>query len=205
MSEGLSETDRQELVLATGNAGKLREFSRLLADLPFELRMQSELDVVAPEETGITFVENALIKARAAAEQTGLPALADDSGISVDALGGAPGVRSARYAGTGLDEDNNAKLLNALAQVPAEQRRAHFHCALVFLRHAEDPCPLIAQGRWYGEILRAPQGTDGFGYDPLFFVPTHGVAAAELERDEKNRISHRAIAVQKLLAQFDEG
>ncbi|MEM1402073.1 MAG: RdgB/HAM1 family non-canonical purine NTP pyrophosphatase [Pseudomonadota bacterium] len=204
MTEGSVDSDRQELVLATGNTGKLREFSRLLADLPFELRMQSELAVVAPEETGITFVENALIKARAAAEQTGLPALADDSGISVDALGGSPGVRSARYAGTGRDEDNNSKLLEALAQVPTGQRRAHFHCALVYLRHAQDPCPLIAQGRWYGEILEAPRGLEGFGYDPLFFVPTHGVAAAELERDVKNRISHRAIAVQKLLAQFDE-
>ena len=193
-----------DIVVASGNAGKVAELSRLLSGLPIRLRLQSELGVIPAEETGCTFVENALLKARAAAEQTGLPALADDSGLAVDALGGAPGVYSARYAGDyageNRDSANNEKLLDALAGVPQEQRSAQFHCVLVLLRHAKDPTPLIAQAAWPGRILSEAQGHEGFGYDPLFFVPSHGLAAAELDRDEKNRISHRGMAVAELLS-----
>ena len=191
-----------EIVVATGNAGKVREFRRLLGDWPCELRLQSEFDVIPAEETGATFVENALLKARAAAQQTGLPALADDSGLEVDALDGMPGVRSARYASEGTDEANKAKLLEALRDVEDSRRQARFHCVLVLLRHADDPVPLIAQGRWEGRILREARGEGGFGYDPLFEVRSHGCSAAELETDIKNAISHRAIAVQRLVEQL---
>lgn len=192
-----------DIVVASGNSGKVAELSRLLSSLPFNLRLQSELGVTPAEETGCTFVENALLKARAASEQTGLPALADDSGLAVDALGGAPGVYSARYAGDEGDAANNGKLLAALAGVPEDKRTAQFHCVLVLLRHAQDPTPVIAQAAWQGRILSSARGIDGFGYDPLFFVPSHGVAAAELDRDEKNRISHRGLAVAKLLKMLD--
>ncbi|GAB5412694.1 MAG: XTP/dITP diphosphatase [Congregibacter sp.] len=191
-----------ELVIASGNRGKLAEFQRLFSALPVQLHMQSDLKVVPAEETGETFVENAILKARAAASQTGMAALADDSGLEVDALMGAPGVRSARYASSGEDRDNVAKLLNALEGVPDNQRSARFHCVLVIMRHAEDPVPLIAQGRWEGRILKAPQGDGGFGYDPVFFVPTHGVSAAELGSQEKNTISHRGIATAQMLQQL---
>jgi XTP/dITP diphosphohydrolase len=190
-----------DLVVATGNAGKVRELTAIFADLPLRLRLQSEFDVVPAEETGCTFVENALLKARAASEQTGLPALADDSGIAVDALGGAPGVYSARYAGVsgdGADGANNRRLLEVLQDVPDTERGARFICALVLLRHADDPVPLIAQGEWRGRILHAPRGDGGFGYDPLFAVGDGDTSSAELPREEKNRISHRAIAAAEL-------
>ncbi len=196
---------RGEVVVASGNAGKLAELRRLLADLPITLRLQSEFAVVQPEETGLTFVENALIKARAACEQTGLPAIADDSGLEVDSLHGAPGVRSARFAedkgqafpGQGPDSANRSCLREAMAGVDDHERRARFHCVLAFLRHAQDPVPIIAQGSWEGTILRQEQGDGGFGYDPLFWVPSHGMSAAELEPEVKNAISHRAMAVQQ--------
>lgn len=194
-----------KIVVATGNPGKVAEFQRLLAELPLELKLQSDLGVVPAEETGETFVENAILKARAAAEQTGLPALADDSGLEVDALKGLPGVRSARYAESGRDTDNKAKLLQAMEAVIDTERSARFHCVLVLLRHAQDPVPLIAQGSWEGQILRQPQGDGGFGYDPLFWVPTHGLSAAELPPAEKNAISHRGIAVQKLRSLLRHG
>ncbi len=193
----------REVILATGNAGKLREFQGLLAPLGWTLIRQSERGVVPAVEDGLTFVENALAKARAASAQTGLPALADDSGLVVDALHGAPGVHSARYAGAAAtDADNIARLLAALADTPEAERRAHFHCVLVYLRHAEDPAPLIGQGRWDGRILDAPQGTAGFGYDPIFWVPERGCSAAELDAMEKNRISHRAQALNALRSQW---
>jgi XTP/dITP diphosphohydrolase len=199
-----------ELVVATGNAGKVAEFARLLDDWPVRLRLQSDLGVIAPPETGLTFVENALLKARAAAAQTGLPALADDSGLAVDALGGAPGIRSARYAedagtvGAGEDRDaaNRRELLRAMAALDDGQREACFVCALVLLRHADDPTPIIAEGRWPGAILREERGDGGFGYDPVFFVTSHGRSAAELDPVEKNAISHRGIACRALLGRL---
>ncbi|MFT4767229.1 MAG: XTP/dITP diphosphohydrolase [Glaciecola sp.] len=191
-----------DIVVATGNQGKVAELARLLAQLPVNLRPQSEFNVIAAEETGLTFVENAILKARAVAAQTGLPALADDSGLEVDALLGAPGVRSARYAqgSDGDDEANKDKLLETMANVPDGARQARFHCVLVLLRHPNDPVPLIAQGRWEGIILREPQGNGGFGYDPLFFVPSHGLSAAELDPAQKNAISHRGLAAADMLA-----
>lgn len=191
-----------ELVVATGNAGKVAELKTIFADLPLTLRLQSEFSVTPAEETGLTFVENAILKARAVAAQTGLPALADDSGLAVDALGGAPGIYSARYAGGGGDSANNRKLLEAMSAVEDGQRGARFVCTLVLLRHAEDPVPLIAQGSWEGTILSAPRGKGGFGYDPLFLDPELGLSAAELAREEKNRRSHRARAAQQLLQQL---
>jgi XTP/dITP diphosphohydrolase len=187
-----------DLVVATGNAGKVAELTAIFADLPLQLRLQSDFDVVPAEETGATFVENAILKARAASAQTGLPALADDSGLAVDALGGAPGVYSARYAGEGGDRANNAKLLNAMSSEADEERGARFICVLVLLRHAQDPTPLIAQGEWEGSILRELRGAQGFGYDPLFLPRAMALSAAELPRAEKNRISHRALAAQQL-------
>ncbi|BBO58181.1 MAG: non-canonical purine NTP pyrophosphatase, RdgB/HAM1 family [Cobetia sp.] len=191
------------LVLASGNAGKLREFSHLLAPLGIEPMPQGQLGVSDAEETGLTFVENALIKARHAAEVTGLPALADDSGIEVDALGGEPGIYSARFAarrqqGSG-DGDNNAALLAALEGVPEQARTARYWCVLVYLRHAADPVPIIVQASWEGRVLDAPQGEGGFGYDPLFWLPEHGMTAAALDAETKNRLSHRGRAMQQLL------
>lgn len=185
------------VVLASGNAGKLRELSRILEPLHMHLRSQGEFDVPEVAETGLSFVENALIKARAAAEHTGLPAIADDSGLEVDALRGAPGIHSARYSGGG-DAANNRKLLAALEGLPRAQRGARFQCVLVYLRHAGDPVPLICQGSWDGFVLDAPRGEEGFGYDPLFYVPQYDCSAAELPREVKNRISHRALACAKL-------
>ncbi|MFL0796302.1 MAG: RdgB/HAM1 family non-canonical purine NTP pyrophosphatase [Cellvibrionaceae bacterium] len=190
----------QKLVLASGNAGKIREFSQLLAPLGFEVIPQSELGVSSVPETGLTFVENAIIKARHAAKETGLPALADDSGIAVDALGGNPGIYSARFAGeSASDADNNAKLLTELENTPDAERTARFHCLLVFIRHAEDPTPIICDGTWEGSILREARGEDGFGYDPLFWVTEKNCASAELEKAEKNAISHRGKAMKALL------
>ena len=190
-----------KLVLASGNAGKLRELRELLAGAGFELHAQSEFGVGDIDETGLTFVENALLKARHAARATGLPALADDSGLCVDALGGAPGLRSARYAGVhGDSRANIARLLDALRDVPDERRTAHFHAAIVLLRHPDDPRPLIAEGSWHGRILPAPRGEAGFGYDPVFFDPVLGCGAAELDQATKNRVSHRGQALARLRA-----
>ena len=186
-----------KIVVATGNAGKLAEFSQLLGER-FSMISQRDLQVEEAEENGLSFVENALIKARNAALQTGLPALADDSGLCVDALGGAPGIYSARYAGAGAkDADNNAKLLRDLADI--RQRKAHFHCALVFVRHPEDPAPIICEGRWLGEVVDTPRGDNGFGYDPHFFIPALNKCAAELPPEQKNRLSHRGLAVSQLV------
>jgi XTP/dITP diphosphohydrolase len=192
------------LVLASGNAGKLRELREILGG-SFEVRAQAEFGVEDIEETGLSFVENALLKARHAAQATGLPALADDSGLCVDALGGAPGLYSARYAGTHGDARANiSKLLAALRDVPDEQRTAHFHASIVLLRHATDPQPLIAEGSWHGRILHAPRGDGGFGYDPVFLDPELGVSAAEVEPAVKHRISHRGRALAVLRAQLRE-
>lgn len=192
----------QKIVLATGNAGKLKELRALLADQPFEIVSQKDLGVSDADETGLSFVENAILKARHASRMTGLPALADDSGLCVDVLGGAPGIYSARYAGPGAsDADNNRKLLATLlpwrAQAPLTAR---FVCVLVLVRHADDPLPLICQGEWAGEILTEPRGEQGFGYDPLFFVPSDNMSSAELPRERKNALSHRGQALQQLKA-----
>ena len=190
----------KQLVLASGNAGKLAEFKRLLAGAGIEVVSQSSLGVDDAEETGLTFVENALLKARHAARITGLPALADDSGLCVDALGGAPGLYSARYAGAHGDHAANiTKLLGELDGLPTEKRGGHFHCTLVVVRHAEDPDPLIAQGRWRGQILTAPRGEGGFGYDPVFLDPVSGRSAAELSPAQKNAASHRGLALAQLI------
>ena len=187
-----------KLVLASGNAGKLAELRELLGD-GFELHAQSEFGVSDADETGLSFIENAILKARHAAHSTGLPALADDSGLCVDALHGAPGLYSARYAGTHGDaEANIEKLLGALAGVPDDARGARFACVLALLRHGDDPQPLIAEGAWQGRILHQRRGGNGFGYDPVFFSPAHGCGAAELPAETKNRDSHRGIALAKL-------
>jgi len=191
---------RPRVVLASGNAGKVREFNQLLAGAHIEVVPQSSFGVPEAEETGLTFVENAILKARNAARHTGLPAVADDSGIEVDALNGAPGIYSARYAGPGAsDEENLYKLLAALEGLPDERRGARFQCVIAYLRHAEDPTPLICQGTWEGWILAAPRGANGFGYDPVFYVPDEGVSSAELAPETKNRLSHRGQALRKLL------
>lgn len=188
----------KKVVLASSNAGKLREFFRILGNAGFEVVPQSDYDVIDVPETGLTFVENAIIKARNAAQHTGLPALADDSGIEVDALNGRPGIYSARYSGEG-DDTNNQKLLDEMKDVPEAERTARFRCCIVYMRHAEDPSPLIADGSWEGTILHELSGANGFGYDPLFFVPTHGTSSAELDQDIKNSISHRGQALEKIL------
>jgi XTP/dITP diphosphohydrolase len=186
------------LVLASGNAGKIREIDELLRPLAIEVIPQAALAIDEAEEPHDTFVENALAKARHAARRSGLPALADDSGICVRALGGEPGVHSARYAGEPKsDQRNNQKLLQALES--AADRRAHYCCVMVLMRHGADPQPLITEGEWHGEILRAPRGDGGFGYDPLFLVPELGLSGAELPLDRKNAISHRGRALAQLL------
>ena len=188
------------VVLASGNAGKLRELNRVLSPLGVVLRSQAEFDVPEVEENGLSFVENAIIKARAAARHTGLPAIADDSGLEVDALNGAPGIYSARFAGSGAsDLDNLNKLIDVLDGVPLQLRTARFRCLMVYMRHAEDPTPAICQGTWDGRILEAPQGENGFGYDPVFFVPSQSCSAAELEAVTKNRFSHRGQALRQLV------
>ena len=190
-------------VLASGNAGKLAETRSLLAALDIELLSQSEFAVPDAEETGIGFVDNALIKARHAAALTGLPAVADDSGLAVDALDGAPGVHSARYAGShGDDAANNAKLVAALDGLAPAQRGAAFHCCLVATRSANDPVPVIAHGVWRGRVLEAPRGAHGFGYDPLFWVDEENASAAEMGAERKNAISHRARAMHQLVEQL---
>ncbi|GLQ50316.1 RdgB/HAM1 family non-canonical purine NTP pyrophosphatase [Dyella flava] len=195
----------QRIVLASSNRGKLAEFNALLADSHFEVVTQGELGVDDAEETGLTFVENALLKARHAARITGLPALADDSGLCVAHLRGAPGLYSARYTGQhGDNAANNAKLLHELDGVPAEQRSAFFISVLALLKHADDPAPIIAEGRWHGRVLEAPRGTHGFGYDPLFLPHEQLLSAAELEPAVKNRLSHRAQAMAQLHARIAE-
>lgn len=196
-----------ELVIASGNRGKLAEFQQLVGPLGLRVQPQSDFGVTDVEETGLTFVENAILKARAASRASGLPALADDSGLAVDALAGAPGIYSARYAGSSRDGDtqdqaNNTKLLSALKDVPEGKRTARYWCVLVYLRHADDPVPLIVQCDWKGDILAYPRGEGGFGYDPLFWIPDCGMSVAELSADEKNRLSHRGRALQTLIAQL---
>lgn len=190
----------KKIVLATGNAGKLREFQQMLGAQNIEFITQRSLGIGDADETGLSFVENAIIKARHACSLSGLPAMADDSGLEVDALKGQPGIYSARYAGVNAgDTENNKKLLGELFGVPEAQRSARFQCVIVFMRFAQDPMPFICQGSWEGRILLEAQGENGFGYDPLFFVPTHGCASAKLDPSIKNSISHRGQALRALL------
>jgi XTP/dITP diphosphohydrolase len=190
-------------VLASSNPGKLAELNALLGDQGCTLVAQASLGIDDVPETGLTFIENALIKARHAAQASGLPALADDSGLCVDALGGAPGLYSARYAGPAADAQANIdKLLGALQGVPDEARTAHFHAVLVLLRAADDPQPLVVEGRWHGRVLRARRGEGGFGYDPVFLDPESGLSAAELDPATKNRVSHRGQALAELKARL---
>jgi XTP/dITP diphosphohydrolase len=193
----------KKVVLATNNNGKVKEFQELLVNFNYEIIPQSFFNIIDAEETGLTFVENALIKARHAAQITGLPALADDSGLVIDALNGTPGIYSARYAG----EKNNfsaniQKILTELKAVPEAKRTARFCCVLVYLKQFDDPLPVVAQGFWEGKILFTPQGENGFGYDPIFFVPEYNCSAAELSSDVKNNLSHRAQALKQLLSQL---
>ena len=191
----------QKVVLATGNAGKIREIRDLFADLDVEIVAQSDLGIESPEESGVTFVENALLKARHAADAAGLPAMADDSGIVVDALDGRPGVYSARYAGEGAtDDDNLTLLLQELQDVPDEQRGGGFHCAAVLAWPGNERAPVVAEAVWRGTILHARRGAGGFGYDPVFLDPESGKTGAELSREEKNDVSHRGKAFRKLHA-----
>lgn len=193
----------QKVVLATGNKGKVKELAVMLAGLGFEVLPQSEFAVTDVAETGSTFVENAIIKARHAAKHTGLPAIADDSGLAVHALGGAPGVYSARYSGDqATDQSNITKLLNVMADIPTEKRQATFLCVLVFMRHAEDPTPIICQGEWRGEIMTSQLGESGFGYDPIFWVESQKCSSAQLSAEQKNALSHRGKALKMLLAQL---
>lgn len=204
MTDALAGLER--IVLASGNPGKLREFGELFGGLGIELIAQSELGIGDADETGVTFIENALIKARHACRLSGLPALADDSGLCVDALGGAPGLYSARYAGPGAgDAANNAKLLQALADVPESRRGAHYVCVLALLREADDPDPIVATGRWRGRIAVTPAGSAGFGYDPVFLLPGLELTAAELPSAEKHASSHRGIAMRRLTALLTAG
>ena len=191
----------KQIVLASNNPGKVREIGQMLADLDLEVLPQSAFKIEEVEETGLSFVENAILKARHAAANSGLPAIADDSGLEVDALNGAPGIYSARYAGAGAtDTQNLQKLLDDLEKVPQEQRTARFQCLLVYMRHAQDPTPRIYQGTWEGRITFEPRGESGFGYDPVFFVPSHNCTSAELAPEVKNALSHRGQALRKLVA-----
>ncbi len=196
-------TPTQHILLASGNAGKLEELRQLLAGYPFRISAQSEFGVPQAAETGLTFVENAILKARNACHHSGLPAVADDSGLEVDALDGAPGVFSARFAGANAsDSDNNIRLLEALEGIPPEERSARYHACLVYLRHARDPNPVLCHGVWEGRILQQPQGQGGFGYDPLFWVESEQASAAELPADRKNALSHRGQAMRRLVEQL---
>jgi XTP/dITP diphosphohydrolase len=190
----------ESIVLASNNAGKVREINALLAIEEIHVIPQNALGVPEAEETGLSFVENAILKARNAAAHSGLAAIADDSGIEVDALAGGPGIYSARYAGPAAsDLDNLNKLIEVVKEVPPEQRTARFQCLMVYLRHAEDPTPVICQGTWEGLLLDKPRGENGFGYDPIFFVPSEGCTSAELDPETKNRLSHRGQALTKLV------
>lgn len=190
----------KKLVVASSNPGKLRELSQLFDGLDYQLYPQSELGVVEVPETGTTFVENAIIKARNAAQHTGFAAIADDSGIEVDALDGEPGVHSARFAGTGAgDEENNALLVEKLRSVPEQRRTARYRAVIVYMRNAADPSPVICEGSWEGSIILEPRGQGGFGYDPYFYLADQGCTSAELSAELKNRLSHRGQALRKLL------
>lgn len=190
----------QKIILATNNAGKVQEFQQMLSVANWQIVPQSDLGIESVEETGLTFIENAILKARHAAQVTGLPALADDSGLVIDALNGAPGIYSARYSGAHADfAAHISKVLVEMTDVPEAQRSARFYCALAYLTHPADPTPVIACGSWSGQILFKPCGTEGFGYDPIFWLPTHHCSAAELATAEKNQISHRAQALRLLL------
>ncbi len=195
----------EQIVLASNNAGKVREINQLLAAGQIEVVPQRDFDIPDAVEDGLSFVENAIKKARHASSLSGLPAIADDSGIEVDALKGAPGIYSARYAGEGAsDQANLEKLLESLKDVPEEARTARFQCLMVYMRHAEDPTPIICQGTWEGRVLFEARGDNGFGYDPVFYVPTHNCTSAELPAEVKNSLSHRGQALQKLLAALTE-
>ena len=190
----------ERIVLASNNAGKVREINQLLSAQQIQIIPQQEFNIPEVEETGLTFVENAILKARNAAHHSGLPAIADDSGIEVDALQGAPGIYSARFAGPGCsDQENNRKLLTELQKIPETERTARFQCLMVYLRHSNDPTPIICQGTWEGRILFQPQGEGGFGYDPLFLVPEKNCSSAQLPPEAKNRLSHRGQALQRML------
>jgi XTP/dITP diphosphohydrolase len=185
-----------KIVLASNNQGKVREIGQMLSDSDIQVLPQSDFHITEVEETGLTFVENAILKARNAAAQSGLPAVADDSGLEVDALNGAPGIYSARFAGSGAsDRDNLKKMLIELKGIPTGERSARFQCLMVYLRHAGDPTPLICQGTWEGMITTEPRGENGFGYDPVFYIPQHDCTAAELSAEVKNRLSHRGQAL----------
>jgi XTP/dITP diphosphohydrolase len=191
------------VVLASSNPGKLREINQILTTLALTVVPQSDYNVPDADETGLTFVENALLKARNATRHSGLPAIADDSGIEVDYLNGAPGIYSARYAGKNAsDAQNLEKLLSNLKGIPDPERTARFQCLMVYLRHEFDPTPVICQGTWEGKILLEPRGENGFGYDPVFFVPTHKCSSAELPAEEKNKLSHRGQALRKLVQEL---
>ncbi|MDH5573161.1 MAG: XTP/dITP diphosphatase [Gammaproteobacteria bacterium] len=190
----------KKIVLASNNKGKVREINQILAGLGVEVVPQSEFNISEADETGLTFVENAILKARHAAEQSGLPAIADDSGIEVDALNGRPGIYSARYSSVGAtDEANLQKLLTELKDVPDERRTARFQCVMVYMHHAADPTPVICQGTWEGVIIHEPQGDNGFGYDPVFYVPSHHCTSAQLPSEIKNQLSHRGQALIQLV------
>lgn len=191
----------KKIVLATGNQGKVAEMADLLSEFGFDVHAQSEFQVSEVAETGTTFIENAIIKARHAAQQTGLPAIADDSGLEVDYLQGAPGIYSARYSGEGAtDQRNLEKLLTEMQDVPEEKRTARFHCVLVLMRHADDPTPIVCHGKWEGRILTQASGANGFGYDPIFFVPEENCSSAQLEPVRKKQLSHRGKALKQLFA-----
>jgi len=197
----MSDSDIKRVVLASGNKGKLREINQLLEGLHIVAVPQNQLGVTDVEETGLTFVENAIIKARHASQLTGLPAIADDSGIEVDALHGAPGIYSARYSGEGASDDDNLQLLlDNLREVPEAQRSARFQCIMVYMRHGKDSTPIICQGTWEGRILFESVGDNGFGYDPVFYVPEEACSAAQLDSEVKNRLSHRGQALRKLIS-----
>jgi len=196
-------TKSNQIVLASGNAGKLREIAQLLEGLNLEILPQSEFNVPEVEETGLTFVDNAILKARNAAHYTGLPAIADDSGIAVDVLRGRPGIYSARFAGIGAsDEENLEKLIRMVTPFPDEERTARFICSMVYIRHEEDHVPVIAEGVWEGQLLIDPKGQNGFGYDPIFYVSSHQCTSAELSPEIKNKLSHRGQALRELLGKL---
>lgn len=196
---------QQKIVLATGNQGKVKELAKMLAPLSLEVVPQSDFEVPEVAETGSTFVENAIIKARHASRITGLPAIADDSGLAVDALGGAPGVYSSRYAGPDAsDNDNMVKLLDALKDTPESELTAQFLCVLVFMRHADDPTPIICQGQWHGQISRVMRGSNGFGYDPIFWLSGQNLTAAQLSSELKNSLSHRGKALAQMTKKLQQ-
>ena len=196
---------KSKIVFASGNTGKVREVGQLLEGLSIDVLPQSEFNVPEIEETGLTFIENAILKARNAAEHTGLPAIADDSGIAVDVLQGCPGIYSARFAGDGAsDEDNLVKLIDMIKPFPEEQRTARFICSMVYLIHEDDPAPIIAQGVWEGHLLIEPKGSNGFGYDPIFYVSSQQSTSAELSPEIKNKLSHRGQALKQLLGKLYE-